>query len=376
MKNPKYITRLKQVAELSEEQKDELRVVTEKFVFRSNDYYQQLIDWNDPDDPIKQLIMPNIREMDDFGKLDASGEHNYTRVPGLEHKYPSTALLLCSDVCAGYCRYCFRKRLFMNDNEEVVKDIKPGLAYIRRHPEISNVLLTGGDPLILATLRLEEIFEQLFAIPHVRIVRVGTKLPAFNPYRILNDPKLLDLLGMYRSRDRQVYIMAHFDHPRELTAPAVDGLRALLDAGACVVNQHPIIRGVNDSTETLRELWDSLSFIGVPPYYVFQCRPTAGNGPYVTPIERNMAMIEAARTQASGLAKRVRFVMSHMTGKIEPVAMTAKLIVFRYHNAAEPQNEGRVMIFGRNPEAYWLDDYRNIISTHVMADEVLADLAA
>lgn len=376
MKNPKYITRLKQVAELSEEQKDELRVVTDKFVFRSNDYYQQLIDWDDPEDPIKQLIMPNIREMDEWGKLDASSEHDYTRVSGLEHKYPSTALLLCSDVCAGYCRYCFRKRLFMNNNEEVVKDIGPGVEYIRHHPEISNVLLTGGDPLILATLRLEEIFEQLFAILHVRIVRIGTKLPAFNPYRVLNDPKLLDLLGKYRSQDRQIYIMAHFDHPRELTKAAIDGLRAMLDAGAIIVNQHPIIRGVNDSATILQELWDKLSFIGVPPYYVFQCRPTLGNAPFVTPIERNLALIESARSQSSGLAKRVRFVMSHRTGKIEPVAMTDKQIIFRYHNAADPVNEGRMMVFGRNPQAQWLDDYNNFIATHVMAEEVFADLAA
>ena len=302
MKNPKYITRLKQVTELSEEQKDELRGVTDKFVFRSNDYYQQLINWDDPDDPIKQLIMPNIREMDDWGKLDASGEHTFTKVPGLEHKYPSTALLLCSDVCAGYCRYCFRKRLFMNENEEVVKDVRPGIEYIKQHPEISNVLLTGGDPLILATLRLEEIFEQLFAIPHVRIVRIGSKLPAFNPNRILTDPKLTDLLGRYRTMHRQVYIMAHFDHPRELTDIAIDGLRAMLDAGAKVVNQNPIIRGVNDSVDTLTELWDTLSYNGVPPYYIFQCRPTLGNAPYTTPIERNLAMVEAARKKSSGLA--------------------------------------------------------------------------
>ena len=320
--------------------------------------------------------MPNIREMDDWGNLDASGEHTFTKVPGLEHKYPSTALLLCSDVCAGYCRYCFRKRLFMNENEEVVKDVRPGIEYIKQHPEISNVLLTGGDPLILATLRLEEIFEQLFAIPHVRIVRIGSKLPAFNPNRILTDPKLTDLLGRYRTMHRQVYIMAHFDHPRELTDIAIDGLRAMLDAGAKVVNQNPIIRGVNDSVDTLTELWDTLSYNGVPPYYIFQCRPTLGNAPYTTPIERNLAMVEAARKKSSGLAKRVRFVMSHHSGKIEVVAMTEKLIIFRYHSAASPDNEGRVMIFERNPEAAWLEDYTELVDTHVVADEACADLAA
>lgn len=376
MRNPKYVVRLKQVGELSAQTRDELQVVTDKFVFRSNDYYQELINWDDPDDPIKQLIMPNIREMDDWGKLDASGEHSYVKVPGLEHKYPSTALLLCSDVCAGYCRYCFRKRLFMNDNEEVVKDVTPGVEYIRSHRQITNVLLTGGDPLILATLRLEEILDQLFAIPHVRIVRIGSKLPAFNPYRILRDPKLTDLFRKYSAGDRQVYIMGHFDHPRELTDVAVEGLRALMNSGAIVVNQNPIIRGVNDSADTLRELWDKLSYIGVPPYYIFQCRPTLGNSPFTTPIERNLAIVEEARKQLSGLAKRVRYVMSHFTGKIEIVTMTEKLIIFRYHSAADPANESRVMIFERNPEAVWLDDYTEMVDTHVVADEALADLAA
>ncbi|MCB9358228.1 MAG: KamA family radical SAM protein [Calditrichaeota bacterium] len=376
MKNPKYVIRLKQVAELSHEERDELQAVTDKFVFRSNDYYQELINWEDPDDPIRQLIMPNLRELDDWGKLDASGEESFTKVPGLEHKYPSTALLLCSDVCAGYCRYCFRKRLFMTENEEVVKDVRPGVEYIRQHPEITNVLLTGGDPLILATVRLEEIFEQLYAIPHVRIVRIGSKLPAFNPYRILKDSKLTDLLGRYRTMGRQVYIMAHFDHPRELTEVAVEGLRAMLDAGAKVVNQNPIIRGVNDSVDTLRELWDRLSYNGIPPYYIFQCRPTLGNAPYTTPIEHNLALVEAARQKSSGLAKRVRFVMSHATGKIEVVAMTEKLIIFRYHSAAHPGDEGRVMIFERNPEAAWLEDYTELVNTHVVTNEAAAELAA
>ena len=145
MKNPRYVTWLSQVAELSTLEREKLQLVTEKFVFRSNDYYQKLINWNDPDDPIRRLIMPDIRELREFGSLDASDERSYTRVPGPEHKYPSTALLICNDVCAGYCRYCFRKRMFMSDNDEAVKDISAGLAYIEQHREITNVLLTGGD---------------------------------------------------------------------------------------------------------------------------------------------------------------------------------------------------------------------------------------
>jgi len=376
MERPKYLTRLKQITELTAQEQSQLQPVTDKFVFRSNEYYQKLINWDDPDDPIRRLIMPHLDELRNFGKLDASDEQSYTKVPGLEHKYPSTALLICNDVCAGYCRYCFRKRLFINRSDEAAKDVSQGLEYIRAHEEITNVLLTGGDPLLLSTNRLARILEGVFAIPHVKILRIGTKLPAFNPHQILNNKGLFKLLRRFRGVDRQVYIMAHFDHPRELTPIAIEAVRSLQRAGATVVNQHPVIRGVNDNPDILCELWDTLAANGVAPYYVFQCRPTSGNKPYVTTIEETLSMVEAARARASGLSKRIRYVISHSTGKVEPVAMTEKLIVFRYHNAANPEDEGRTMIYGRNREATWLDDYTMVIATHVMTDDLAADLAA
>ena len=147
MKKPEYITSIKRLTELTPEEHVELAPVAAKFVFRSNSYYQQLIDWDDPDDPIRRIIIPLGGELENWGRLDASDEVSYTVVPGLEHKYSDTALLLANDACGGYCRFCFRKRLFMEDNDEVVRDISQGLEYIRQHPEISNVLLTGGDPL-------------------------------------------------------------------------------------------------------------------------------------------------------------------------------------------------------------------------------------
>ena len=149
MYKPKYIVDLDKIPELSEDERHILKKVAEKFTFRSNDYYQNLINWNDPDDPIRRIIMPDIRELDVWGRLDASDEESYQKVPGLEHKYEFTALLLVNDVCGAYCRFCFRKRLFMDENEEVVRDVSQGIAYIRDHPEINNVLLTGGDPLIM-----------------------------------------------------------------------------------------------------------------------------------------------------------------------------------------------------------------------------------
>ena len=357
LKKPKYITKLNQLDELNDEEKQRLAPVTEKFVFRTNEYYQGLINWDDPDDPIRRLVVPMEEELDEFGRLDASYEELYTKVPGLEHKYRDTALLLVNDVCGAYCRFCFRKRLFMDDNDEVVKDVTQGVDYIRAHPEITNVLLTGGDPLIMSTSKLEPIIAKLREIPHVKIIRIGTKMPAFNPQRILGDPSLWKMLETYSTPEGRIYIMAHFNHPVELTALAREGLNTLHKHGAIIINQTPLIRGVNDSTEVLLRLFKELSFMGVPPYYVFQCRPTEGNGAYSAPLEQAYQIFTEAQNRCSGLAKRARFSMSHVTGKIEIAGLTENQVVFKYHRAADTRNTGRVMLFRRNPEAHWFDDY-------------------
>ena len=367
----KYLTKIEQIPQLDAKEVERLKPVTDNFIFRSNDYYQSLINWNDPSDPIRRLIVPDITEKVPFGELDASDEEKFTPVRGVEHKYDSTALLLVNEVCGAYCRFCFRKRLFMDDNDEVTKDISQGLEYIRRHKEITNVLLTGGDPLVMSTSKLEPIIKQIREIDHVKIIRIGTKIPAFNPYRILDDPSLLKMIETYSTFEKRIYIMAHFNHPVELTDIAVKGIHALIKSGAITVNQTPIIRGVNDSVETMTELFRNLSFIGVPPYYVFQCRPTSGNKTYVTPVEESYEIFEQARLNCSGLGKRARLVMSHTTGKVEIIGMTEDLILFKYHRAADNANNSRLIIFKRNPEAYWFDDYREPITDHSFLEQTV-----
>jgi KamA family protein len=366
----KYVTKIEQVAALSAEQKHQLKPVTDKFVFRTNEYYQSLINWNDPDDPIRTIVMPHVQELDEFGEWDASEESSYTVLKGLEHKYPDTGLLLVNAVCGGYCRFCFRKRLFTEDNDEVTYDITGALDYMRRHPEMSNVLLTGGDPLIMSTGKLESIIRQLRAIEHVHIIRIGSKMPAFDPYRILRDPSLTEMLGRYSTPERKIYVMAHFNHPRELTEPAVEALIMLQKAGVTTVNQSPLIRGVNDAPEVIAELFNRLSYNGVPPYYIFLCRPTAGNKPFIVPVERSLEIFERARANLSGLAKHARLCMSHCSGKVEVVAKVGSQIVFRYHRAADPANRGRIMIFKSDPNATWLDDYLNA-ATEFDTDEAV-----
>jgi KamA family protein len=358
---PKYLTKLDQIPQLSDEEKSDLAKVNEKFVFRTNDYYQNLIDWDDPNDPIRRIVVPDVQELDDWGQLDASNEEKYTKVRGLEHKYTSTALLLVNEVCAAYCRFCFRKRLFMNENDEVTKDISEGLQYIREHKEVSNVLLTGGDPLIMSTSKLEPIIRQLREVDHVQIIRIGTKIPAFNPFRILNDPSLLDMFRKYSTNEKKIYVMAHFNHPRELTEVAIEGLNQLIKAGVTVVNQTPLIKGVNDDPEALGDLFSKLSFIGVPPYYVFLCRPTLGNETYALPVEKAYKIFEAARSRCSGLAKRARLVMSHESGKVEVMGLTDEQVIFKYMRAADNENNAKICLFKRNSRAYWLDDYEEAI---------------
>lgn len=359
---PSYITNIKKIPQLTAGEQKELKAVTDKFAFRTNSYYQKLINWDDPHDPIYRLIMPSRKELEVWGKLDTSEEHRYQKLTGLEHKYQYTALLLINQVCGGYCRFCFRKRLFMADNNEVVRDISEGLSYIRRHREINNVLLTGGDPLIMSTGKLEKIIRSLRETEHVQIIRIGSKIPAFNPFRILNDPGLLELFETYSTDEKKIYLIAHFNHPRELTAEAMRAMNVVQKSGVVTVNQTPLLRGINDNPDVLAELFNKLSYSGIPPYYVFQCRPTAGNKMFAVPIEQGLEIFEQARMKSSGLAKRARYVMSHASGKIEILGMTDEHIFFRYHRAANPDEKAQFLVFQKNPKAYWFDDYHEVVT--------------
>ncbi len=356
----KYVRDPDKVTQIPESEKAILKRVAEKYVFRANDYYLELIDWNDPHDPIKQLIIPREEELTDWGKLDASNEESVTVSHGVQHKYADTALLLCNEVCGAYCRYCFRKRLFMEGNDEVSNDVSDGLNYIASHPSITNVLLTGGDPLLMSTRRLSEIISALRDIDHVKIIRIGSKMPAFDPWRLTKDQELQAVLRKYSTPTKRIYLMAHFDHPRELTDAAIAGINCFIRNGVICVNQCPIIRGVNDDSEVLADMYATLSHIGCTPYYLFQGRPTAGNEPYEVPLVRSWEIFTEAIRRGSGLARRVRFVMSHETGKVEVLAVDEHHIFLRYHRAKNPADCGRFIICKRDDEAYWLDDLESI----------------
>jgi len=359
-KRPRLIFSVDRVTQLSAEEKTRLRVVTDKYPFRANDYYLNLIDWGDPNDPLRKLVIPHENELTSWGELDASKERAITIRKGVQHKYESTVLLLVNEVCPAFCRYCFRKRLFMNDNDEAAYDIQPGIEYIRQHPEVNNVLLTGGDPLILRTLRLEKILEELRRIEHVRIIRIGTKMPAFDPFRFINDDYLMEVLQRYSLPDRRIYMVCHFDHPREVTDESREAVHRILQAGVVCVNQNPVIRGVSDDPEAMATLWNELSYMGVPQYYVFQCRPTAGNEPYSVPIVEAYRKIEQAKKNCSGLAKRLKYGMSHESGKIEITGVDHRHIYLKYHRAKHKVDEQRLLVCHRDDEATWLDQLKPV----------------
>lgn len=356
MSLPRYITDINRITQIPEEERAKLSKITDKFVFRVNEYYLNLINWDDPEDPIKKLVIPNTHELsEEYGRWDASDEDTNYVVPGCQHKYKTTALLICSEVCGAYCRYCFRKRLFRNDVKEAMSDVEPGLDYISKTPEINNVLLTGGDPLILAARRLDMIFTRLREMDHVKIIRVGSKLPVFNPMAIYKNQELLDVIKKHSTPEKRIYIMAHVNHPRELTEEAYKCFEALHNAGAIVVNQTPVLKGINDDPVVLGELLDKLSWAGVTPYYFFINRPVRGNDDFVLSLEEAYNIVEGAKARTSGLGKRVRLSMSHTAGKLEILAIENGKAYLKFHQSRDG-DYGKFIVLDCPKDAAWFDD--------------------
>lgn len=360
--HPKYIYSIDAIPGLAAEDRAELEPVGRQFKFRSNDYYNSLIDWNDPNDPLRTLIVPDTSELDEhYGSLDASGELAYTVVRGLQHKYPRTALLLVSKVCAAYCRFCFRKRLFTEANDEVPGDIGEAVAYLAAHHEIESVVLSGGDPMLLSTARLGRILRTLTALDHIKTIRIDTKIPAFNPFRITGDESLLQLLREIMEAGRtRLYLIVQYTHPRELTPESLAALKAIRGVDICILNQMPLLKGINDDPATVAELLSRLATAGVMPYYVFIGRPILGNSRFVLPLRRAWEIYTDALSRCTGLAKTAKLMMSHATGKIEVVGYDDDLIVLRYHHSPDSAEQGKLVFARTRGDESWFDDLRCI----------------
>jgi lysine 2,3-aminomutase len=280
-------------------------------------YYFSLINPDDPNDPIRLQAVPSPRELlnpSGYELEDPLEEDQDSPVPGLTHRYPDRALLVTTHVCTMYCRFCTRKRATMVRGgwDAISRNDERMIEYVREHPEIRDVIVSGGDPLTLPQTKLRFFLENLAAIDHVDVIRIGTRVPVTLPQK-LYDQELIDLLASAG----KVWIQTHFNHAREITPEAARVCKALLCAGMPVNNHSVLLKGVNDSVEEMRNLMRALLRIKVRPYYLFHCDPVIGAGHFRTSVWKGLEIMEGLRGHLSGLGIPTYVVDSpHGGGKI------------------------------------------------------------
>lgn len=262
--------------------------------------------------PYRRTLLPDVREarVAKGDTCDPLGELPHLVAPGLVHAYPKKALLLATADCASSCRYCTRARTAC---EPPATDFGPAFAYLRAHPEIDDVLISGGDPLTLPDAALERLLDGLASIPSVTFLRIGTKVPAMLPQRVT--PGLVRLLKRYRP----LWLSLHFSHPAELTARAGAALRRLSDAGLPLMNQCVLLRGVNDDAEVLQELFSRLIRLNVKPYYLHHADQAAGTGHFRTPMARGRALLRQIAPRLTGYALPRYMVDPYPGGRKHPI---------------------------------------------------------
>jgi len=350
------VEQLIRYVDLSHDEQNQLEKVTKIHPMRISPYYASLIDWNDPKDPIRKMAVPSVEELCLDGSYDTSGESENTKMPGLQHKYRQTALIIATNQCATYCRHCFRKRLVGLPSREIIQRFEDAARYIAEHREINNVLISGGDPFVLSTDILERLLVALANIRHIRFVRLGSRVPVTLPSRF--DDDLLSVLQNYSLSEKRLHIVTQFNHPMEITKQSVKAVDSLIKAGVILSNQTVLLKGINDNPRVLANLMQSLVSIGVNPYYVFQCRPVKRViAHFQVPICEGVRIVENAKKRCNGLSKRFRYVMSHETGKIEILGILGNNVYFKYHQAKDTRNLGKIFTRKVDAKAGWLDDF-------------------
>ena len=406
----RHLDRLPEISRLSVEQRVALKAVSSVLPFRVNGYVlRELIDWDDvPNDPIYQLTFPQAGMLDrgDFLRLEdmvVRGEEGEPlqrlvhdihlrmnpnpagqkllnvprvdgeRVLGCQHKYRETVLFfpVQGQTCHAYCTYCFRWPQFVGvkDLRFAARNTEALVQYLSEHDEVTDVLITGGDPMVMSTALLRKTIEPLLApsLAHIRTIRIGTKALSFWPYRFLTDADADDLLRLFedvRSRGRRLAFMAHFSHPRELGTKAVTmAIRRIRGAGAIVRCQAPLIRHVNDKVEAWAEMWRRQVALGAVPYYQFVERNTGPKQYFQVPLARALRIFSAAHSEVSGLARTVRGPsMSATPGKVlvDGVATIRgeKVFVLKMVQARDPEWVNRVFFAKFDSQAAWVDELR------------------
>ncbi len=285
------ITRVEEIGNKFNIDVKQLNLVAERYPLRITPYYFSLIER--PGDPIWQQCVPNIKELVDQQEPDPLNEVLLSPVPGLIHRYPDRAVLLVSNACASYCRFCMRKRQV--GCKEFTIDIDAAIDYIASTTTIRDLIISGGDPLLLDDCQLEEILLKLREISHLEIIRIGSRAPVTIPSRITK--RLCRLLRRFQP----VYLNTHFNHPREITCEASDACNLLTDAGIPLGNQTVLLHNVNDNIATMRELMIGLLKIRIKPYYLHQMDLVRGTAHFRTSVSKGLEIMNALRGHMSGL---------------------------------------------------------------------------
>jgi lysine 2,3-aminomutase len=288
---------LRQIIHLTEEEEEGCR--SHHFRVDVTPYFASLIHPDDPNCPIRRQVIPTGKERVAFEGMfvDSLNEDGHSPVPGLVHRYPDRVLMLVTTQCASYCRYCTRSRIVGDSGAQFSRaDYDAQIAYIARTPQVRDVLLSGGDPLMLPLRILEDLLRRLRAIPHVEIIRIGSRVPVFLPQRITDD-----LVAMLR-QFHPLWMNLHFNHAAEITPEVTAALARLADAGLPLGSQTVLLAGINDSPAVMKELFHKLVRVRVRPYYLYQCDLVEGAGHFRTTISKGIEIIESLRGHTSGYA--------------------------------------------------------------------------
>lgn len=309
-------SQLKDIFGIGADEQKQIDMCLERFRMSITPYYASLMNVNDPGCPIRQQCIPTKNELrKNPGELsDPLAEVEQSPVSNIVHRYPDRVLFLLTDKCAMYCRHCTRRRLVGKTDCSISEEaVVNALEYIRQNTAIRDVLLSGGDPLMLPEGKLENIISRLRKIPHVEIIRIGTRVPVVLPMKITHE--LLQMLRKYHP----IWINTHFNHPKEITEESARACEMIVDAGIPLGNQNVLLKGVNDNAGILKELYTRLVKIRVRPYYLYQCDVAEGIGHFRTPVEQGIEIMRSLRGYISGYAVPTFVIDAPMGGGKIPI---------------------------------------------------------
>ena len=338
---------LEQYAKITQKEKNDIAKCLKQFRMSITPYYFSLINLNDPKDPIWLQCVPSINEtvFAEAEKDDPLHEDTDSPIKGLTHRYPDRALLLITDRCSMYCRFCTRRRFAgISDSAMPKSQVDAAIEYIAKTPVIRDVVLSGGDSLLLADERIEELLKKLRAIPHVEIIRFGSRLPVVLPQRITDN--LCGILKKYHP----IWLNTHFNHPNEISEDAIKACAKLADAGVPLGNQSVLLAGINDCVHVMKELVQKLTKMRVRPYYIYQCDMSLGLGHFRTPVAKGIEIIEALRGHTSGISVPT-FVVDAPGGGGKIPVMPNYLISHGTHKAILRNFEGIITTYSE-PKTY------------------------